>query len=239
MRPPMYRDKEETIDDFYAAMLIGFHGRWGKAIPLSDVNLVKELPPFCWLPNDAAGLERLRSHMEAERSALDRGRLAVRVARGELVDLLETVTGRDRDHFDVEAVPYSMTEALDTSGVSTLIRLCGVRDLTRAQDPPCVHCTICTRRITSQMRLRNAFLIMWPVVTPRLLGPTRSCLRTLCLRLRWDLSRCRRGMHPAWLSCVHLAWLRLCLLRGFYPLKRLTTSDTLCHCHLLSLLYSA
>ena len=123
MRPPVFGDTPESIEDFYAAMFIGFHGRWGKAVPLTDLGQVKGLPPFCWLPNDVAGLERYRSHMEAERAALDRGRLAIRVARQELVELLEIGTGRDRDHFDVEAVPYSMTEALDSSGVSTLVRL--------------------------------------------------------------------------------------------------------------------
>ena len=138
IRPPVYGDKEETVQDFYAALLIGFHECWGQAVGL-DPHGIKCLPPQCWLPTDLAGLERLRAHMEAERAALDRGRLAIRLARGELVGLLETASGRDRGHFDVEAVPYSMTEALDNPGTLSLIRLvaCVIASLAYRTRPSC------------------------------------------------------------------------------------------------------
>lgn len=116
MRPAMIDGAEEPLSDFYAALLIGFHGRWGMTAPNSSLVL-PEVPPHCWLPNGPQGVERLRAHMQAEHAALERGRAAIRVAREELTQMVEQASGRDRHHFDASSVPCSMTEALGTPGM--------------------------------------------------------------------------------------------------------------------------
>ena len=120
MRPRMIDGEEESVEDFYAALLLGFHDRWGKAL-INAPHALSALPPHCWLPRDLGGLERLRTHMQFEQAALERGHAAISAAREEMTQMVEHACGQDRLHWDLETIPISLTDSLGTPG--TLARM--------------------------------------------------------------------------------------------------------------------